>query len=286
MAATDETDVTPEDDPLGTAPAADRVWFSEGQLLDARDFREEQTYHRGRLARALLLLHGSGTIAGLAAGYVPAAAAAPPAPARDEELRVEPGAAVDRFGRLVEVTRAACIRLQKWFDTQGAAELASAVQGAAGDTAVVADLFIRYVARSHGKTPAFATGPFEALNAVAAARVRDCCELRLFLRPEADPPLPQNSWPVAPPNRQALVTAALAAPPPGPDADGRLPPLREHLPGQDTSFVFLARVRIPASPPAAVGGRPARRNAPVTVTNDARPFLLPGERWVGALKPA
>ena len=52
-------------DPLEAAPPAERVNYATGVLLDAEDFRDEQTYHRGRLATALRHLAGFGTVAGL-----------------------------------------------------------------------------------------------------------------------------------------------------------------------------------------------------------------------------
>jgi hypothetical protein len=82
-------------DPIETAPPPERVNYATGVLLDAADFRDEQTYHRGRLARALRYLVGFGTIAGLR--VVP-----PAATDAELELRVEPGLAIDRYGRLIE----------------------------------------------------------------------------------------------------------------------------------------------------------------------------------------
>ena len=90
----------------------------------------------------------------------------------------------DRFS-LVEVPEAACIRLDRWYRSQEASRLALALhetlvlrdeeveEGAeAGavdvtlDSAVIADLFLRFVPCERGKTPAFAAGPFDALDAV------------------------------------------------------------------------------------------------------------------------
>jgi hypothetical protein len=51
-------------DALEAAERPDRPFYATGVLLDAEDFLDEQTYHRGRLARALAYLHGTGTIAG------------------------------------------------------------------------------------------------------------------------------------------------------------------------------------------------------------------------------
>ena len=87
----------PEADPLYARPAAERPSYATGMLLDAQDFTDEQTYHRGRLARALASLTGGGTLAGLRVSHSPATGGPSPRP---EEIRVEPGLAVDRLGRL------------------------------------------------------------------------------------------------------------------------------------------------------------------------------------------
>ena len=58
-----------EADPLYARPRPQRPFYATGMLLDAADFSAEQTYHRGRLAQALALLSGGGTLAGLAVGH-------------------------------------------------------------------------------------------------------------------------------------------------------------------------------------------------------------------------
>lgn len=265
-------------DPLVSRQDPDRVFYDEGVLLDAADFLAEQTYHRGRLARALAFLHGSGTVAGLRVHLDPPD---PPsaAPGSVEQLVVEPGLAIDRFGRLIELPRPACIRLQRWLDARDDDALLQALhlggQAAEVDGArldgVVADLFVRFVACERGKTPAFATGPFDALDAVVPARLRDGYALELRLR-TGGLPTPQGHWP---PDRAQLHDAIFAAwdRAAARDARGKLEPLPEHLPGQDTTSLFLARVVIPASQPAP-GERVARSpGAPVAILNELRPFV-------------
>ena len=73
----------PEADPLYARPAAERPSYATGMLLDAQDFADEQTYHRGRLARALASLTGGGTLAGLRVSHSPATGGAAPAAGRD-----------------------------------------------------------------------------------------------------------------------------------------------------------------------------------------------------------
>ncbi|HEX3550438.1 MAG TPA: hypothetical protein VHT53_08685 [Candidatus Elarobacter sp.] len=52
-------------DTLTAAQTPTRVFYSLGRMLGVDDFRADQDYHRGRLARALLLLCGTGTVSGL-----------------------------------------------------------------------------------------------------------------------------------------------------------------------------------------------------------------------------
>jgi hypothetical protein len=52
-------------DKLNPPPAPSRVFYSLGRMLAAEDFQADQDYHRGALARALLQLYGTGTVAGL-----------------------------------------------------------------------------------------------------------------------------------------------------------------------------------------------------------------------------
>lgn len=52
-------------DTLSPPPAPNRVYYSLGRMLGVEDFQAEQDYHRGRLARALLQMCGTGTISGL-----------------------------------------------------------------------------------------------------------------------------------------------------------------------------------------------------------------------------
>src|SRR5258706_10724714 len=101
-------------DPLDGSLAPERVFYSVGALLGVEDFAAEQTYHRGRLARALSFLDGYGTVSGLRVEYQ-----APP----DEEVIVHPGIAFDRLGRIIEVPSDVCIRLDKWYAAQPLSEL-------------------------------------------------------------------------------------------------------------------------------------------------------------------
>jgi len=261
------------DDPLtislSNEQTRDRIFYREGILLDADDFGTEQLYHRGRLARTLAFLHGSGTVAGLEVRHAKAVAATEAGDvAHEEEIIVEAGMALDPFGRIIEVPRDACIRIDRWFREQDSSKLAEAIhatdsnQGVLTD-GVVADVYLRFVACERGKTPALATGPFDATDAVAPSRLRDGYELKLLLVPDLKQkklpssiaPAPGTTETVTTENLQKAIFAAWKNQPKWPDLAGLVPGVDEGelIPLRlDPSAVFLARVAIPVAgtPPA------------------------------------
>ncbi|GAB4191765.1 MAG: hypothetical protein OHK0022_05660 [Roseiflexaceae bacterium] len=288
------------------ANIADRVFYATGILLGADDFRDEQQYHRGRLARALQYLHGSGTVAGLRVGYQAKAEATETTPPQDEQLWVDAGLAIDRLGRLIELRGARCIRLERWYDHQansapdqlaaarhtltiqadrpGADEPPEAVEL----TGVVVDVFLRFLVCERGRTPAFASGPFDALDAVQPARLRDGAEVLLVPRAGSPPVYPADPYAgldtglegIADPAaraalrrhrlRQTLFNAWDESE--SPDARPRPPEVPEPI---DPDSLFLARVVLPAGlPPASNSAPPRLTDQPVRIDNASRLFAL------------
>lgn len=314
----------PSDDPLYARPDPARPHYATGMLLDAGDFADEQTYHRNRLARALAFVSGAGArrlpagldadaagAAGLFAGGTLAGLRVRQAPAAGEaveELRIAPGLAVDRLGRLVEVPRAVCLRLTRWFDGELAREggdglrlaalgsldrFASARLIADGPAlparAVIADVFVRFVTCRQALTPAFASGPFDALDAVQTSRLRDAFEVHLVLRGDGLDDnfdgLPQQDRDLsalAPAERrEALHDAVLdgwSASSGSSDAAGELPAAPGHPPGLDPTAVFLARVFVPVA-----AGDPPARSGDAIVDNGGRRVLPHLGMLAGAL---
>ena len=260
-------------DPLESGAPPERVNYATGVLLDAQDFIDEQTYHRGRLAAALKAVGGFGTLSGLRV--------VPPAAADGElELTVQPGVALDRFGRLLQVDVPQCIRLARWFEATGTQQLRTAMPD---DTAVVVDVFLSSADCARGKTPAFANGPFDALDAVAPSRLAESARLELVLRAEADAPKPKNFWPAASTNAETKLQAVLGSWEAAPaKTDAGFDRLGEHVAGHDTSAVLLARVKVPVKAGAGADGRPAldmtRR---VSADNSLRPFIFVPGKWLG-----
>jgi len=281
-------------DPIYAQPRAERPAYATGMLLDAQDFSDEQAYHRGRLARALGALAGGGTLAGLQVEYVPQS------PTQAEEIRVQPGLAVDRLGRLVELPRPACRGLADWYADSAAADGGDALRTGAYDDlarflsprlaesgptlparAVVADVYLRFAQCAVGLTPSFAAGPFDALNAVSTSRIRDAYELLMVPRtglsavqrglplPPADPLVVTGN---AAERRNAAQDAVLAAYVAGGHVGGTAvgpPPGPEHPPNIDTSAVFIARVLLPVG----AADPPQRTDEAPLVDNFARRFL-------------
>jgi hypothetical protein len=288
-------------DPLFARPAPERPAYATGILLDAQDFSDEQTYHRGRLARALAFITGGGTLAGLAASHRPQSATA------TEEVQVAPGLAVDRLGRLIELPRAACRGLDDWFADVAAQDGGDLLRTSRYDDlarflsprflnppapevppvlparAVVADVFVRFALCPVGLTPSFAAGPFDALNAVSTSRVRDAYELQLVARPaltDTQTGLPRASdaervfadaASSAEARRNALQDGVLGAYAAayGSSGGATLPPGPEHPSGMDPSAVFVARLLLPVDDSLL----PQRTAATPLVDNYARRFL-------------
>lgn len=279
------------DDSLPLQEGPDRVHYATGVLLGAEDFQAEQDYHRGRLARALAYAMGHGTLAGLEVAHEPAQPADGANPARSERLLVAPGLAIDRLGRQIEVAKSRCLRLDEWYAAQSPQLLRQAWHDSGNlwsgaPSGVAADLFIRFVVCERGKTPAFASTAFDSFDSVTAARLRDGFEIELILRQEATPALPQPQWPDFGSDAATLREAIFNAWREGSAFSTLqgLDPLPEHVPGQDTSSLFLARVLLPADQ-GPIGARPARRlSETVVVRNELRPFVVTANalaRWLG-----
>ncbi len=278
-------------DPLAASGLQpERVNYATGVLLQAEDFLDEQTYHRGRLAMALRHLVGFGTVAGLAVR-------APADKDAELEIHVDPGVALDRLGRIIEIGEPYCIRLARWFAAQDTGDLRAAVQRKPRtplDVAVVADIFLSAADCGRGNTPSFASGPFDALDALVPARLAEQPQLNLVLRAEggpADIPTPKNFWPAPdakPADKLAAVLGSFDTGLSGGVDDGPQP-LQEHVEGNDLTALYLARIAIPVTfaADAPAGTRPVLDLTQRTrVDNGARPFIyLPG-KWLGGAPAA
>lgn len=285
-----------KNDDLKPGEPPDRLFYATGVFLDAEDLAAEQAYHRGRLARVLDYLHGDGTAAGLAVSW---------SPTRDE-IHVEPGLAVDRLGRLIEVPRRACLNLGNWFRHHR--RLAQAPDGTGASTRfltsisdpvtvgdvtlrhLVADVYVRFVVCERGRTPAFATGPFDALDATVPSRLRDGWLLSLELR-GIDAPLPSARWPEPGADPDAFARAmreqVLQAWRAAPTGNTAIEADDSTINAEDPTSVFLARIRIPLQDGPIPDRRADDTDIHPLVDNHVRRFVWPNGalmRWIEALR--
>jgi hypothetical protein len=221
-----------------------RPSYHTGMLLDAEDFRDEQGYHRGQLARLARWLHGQGTVCGLEVKHFPAGTEGH----AEETLAVRPGVAIDRLGRLIEVRRTWCLRLSRWFDHTVAAQPDLAPKREPDDRRdLLADVFLRFLEAPRGLRPAFPEAAADATDALVASRLEDAFELVLVPRmveANTEPKLPDKPFAPPPADRAAFLEKLFAAYEPPVDDPANLPPLPEHPADFDRTAVFLARVRL------------------------------------------
>lgn len=284
-------------DPLTGKYSAERVNYATGVMLQADDFEAEQTYHRGRMAMLMRHMLGFGTLAGLKV-------VAPPPENNTLEIRVQPGMAIDRYGRMIEVQGPQCIEVGRWFANQAQNRLRISTHNnprTALDKAVVADIFLSAHVCGRGKTPSFASGPFDALDALVAARIAETAKLELVLRSEGNPdpdwpttegpppgdlPKPQNFWPKAEADAKAQLDAVMGSWDHGSaeSADRNLKRMVEHVPGRDYSAILLARIAIPVTAENDAHGDTITKIDPsnkLIVDNSIRPFIYFPGKWFG-----
>jgi hypothetical protein len=195
------------------------------------------------------------------------------------EIQVTPGIAIDRAGRILEVPRTVCIRLQPWLDQQSTSDLTTALHG--GN--ILIDVFAKFAACTRGATPCFATqDDYDATDAFSPNGLLDSFAMELVLRSDATPGLPKDPWagvgafPPAPnPDPQVLKQAILDA------AFGPAASTSEYPPKyDDLTAVFLARIAVPAA-----AGPPLSTDVMhLSIDNFSRLFVIPPSlvaRWAG-----
>lgn len=283
-------------DPLSTPPSPERVFYSTGRMLGVEDFQAEETYHRGRLARALMQACGAGTLSGLLV------TSDGNADGTKLEIKVSSGVAIDYVGRIIEVPDTVCIVPQNWLNqyvktwqaqqtgaspsTNPLADPNDAIHG--GN--LVIDVFAGFAGCSRGVTPSFASPDnYDATDAFTANRTLDSFAMQLVLRTDAAPKTPVDPWasfgPLPTPSqiRQFILAGGLFPSGPRPE----FPSINF-----DQTALYLARILVPATAgAAATPGNPP--NGPTwnlnglsnsSIDNNTRLFLIPLSllgRWNG-----
>jgi hypothetical protein len=276
-------------DALNPPPQPLRVFYSTGRMLGVDDFQAEQDYHRGRLARALLQLSGTGTVSGLLVQT--------DGNPTQLEIQVTAGMALDRAGRIIEVPRTVCIVLQSWltqyvqsWQTQQAGNAPGTTPIADPNTAIhdgknlMIDVFASFTGCTRGVTPSFASqDDYDATDAFSANRLLDSFAMQLVLRTDATPKTPLDPWASLGPSQPALASLQQAI------LAGTLGPQGvpvEYPPTFDQTAVYLARILVPAT--AGTSGNPPAWDLSsfknTNIDNSSRLFVIPPSilaRWNG-----
>jgi hypothetical protein len=201
--------------------------YFTGKLLTATDLAAEQSYHQEKALRHNRYLHGYGVVCGLRV-----------VPAQDRgdlALIVEPGLAVDAWGREIVVAEPAALDLGEWISQE---------QREDSDRPLSILVVVEYAEAEVEPVPVPAAPPAELGEAIAPSRTVET--FRLGLRSEAERPEAGGEGPL-----WELVAEAVQH---GADAER----LREILcetfsrpcpPCQADPAVTLARVKLPARGP-------------------------------------
>jgi hypothetical protein len=237
-------------DPATPGDSLSRLRFHYGQCLSAEDFEAEQRYFvlRQRLHNALL--HGVGTVWGLAIRR------REPPPEGGDQLICEPGMAIDPLGREIWVTQPLCLDLAA-LETGFWAQLSSTDPEEAAGPRRRAYVVLRYEACLSDAVPVIPLPCGDEQDGLAPSRVRD--SFRLCLEADAPPDpyatvrdISRRPLPAEP--RERLLRHALNDPPPS-----GLAPLERFWSGADDAALLLASLDLEASgAPSPEGLQPVR----------------------------
>lgn len=151
--------------------------YFTGKLLTARDLTDEQSYYQEKARRHNRYLHGYGVVCGLRV-----------VPARGRErlaVVVEPGLALDAWGREIVVPEPAELDLGQW-TAQGERETS--------DRATAVWVVVEYAEAEVDPVPLPTAPPVESGEATASSRTVET--FRLGLRREAERPDPGDQRPL------------------------------------------------------------------------------------------
>jgi|GEM_PF-1140139 len=225
-------------DPATPGDPLVRLRFHYGQCLSAEDFEAEQRYFvlRQRLHNALL--HGVGTVWGLAIRRQQ------PRPAGGDQLICEPGMAIDPLGREIWVPERLCLDLAS-LETSFWTKLISLDPEDSAGPKRRAYVVLRYQACLSDEVPVIPLPCSDDHDGLAASRVRDSFLLCLEAEAPPDPyatvrDISRRLQPAEP--RQQLLHHALNDPPlPTP-----LDTLQRFWSGADDAALLLATLDLEA----------------------------------------
>jgi hypothetical protein len=264
-----------DSDPATPGDPLSRLRFHYGQCLSAEDFEAEQRYFvlRRRLHNALL--HGVGTVWGLAIRRKE------PRPEGGDQLICEPGMAIDPLGREIWVPLPLCLDLAA-LEASFWKQLTSTDPDNAEGPQRRAYVVLRYEACLSDEVPVIPLPCSDDHDGLAASRLRD--SFRLCLEAEAPPDpyatvrdITRRPLPAEP--RQRLLRHALNDAP----MPGSLAPLERFWSADDDAALLLATLDLEAN--GAASGEGSRLLQPVRLRPPSTPAGNPNND-VRAVLPA
>ncbi|KAB8141608.1 hypothetical protein F8S13_17850 [Chloroflexia bacterium SDU3-3] len=160
-----------------------RVSYEFGMVLGVDDFRQEQLYFLEKEYQHNRGLHGFGTVYGLRVLVAP-----PQGSQEDLQITVEPGMAIDQYGRAIVVRSSQCARLGAWLAKQVQADpglIERQRAGISGDLSLY--VVLRYAECADALVPIPGQPCDSAADSMAPSRIRDSFAIELRWEPPAMP---------------------------------------------------------------------------------------------------
>jgi len=175
----------------------ERVSFQPGIMLGSEALTAEQDFHLRRLTRHQRWLVGTGTVFGL---YVTVTPSTAPDGSVDIGLQVNPGYAIDGYGREIVVTEPYTVSLTQWLSTQNAAATLDPDFAQSYD-ATNGMLYLRVTVRArpcpHALQPVVSELFDSGLDPVVPARIAESFLLEILpdiARRDDAPAQPLDAW--------------------------------------------------------------------------------------------
>ncbi|HLM66003.1 MAG TPA: hypothetical protein VK358_00680, partial [Longimicrobium sp.] len=269
---------SPAAGPLRADPSK-RVNYTLGLVLGVDEFQQDQLYHAAGRRGHNRLLHGYGTVWGLAVGAA--------SENGDPEIQVDPGIAIDPCGREICVADRMCVKLTRWIDRHRTVLEALYPQPAAQPIPLAVVLCHRECPTDTVPVPGEPCRTQE--DAMAASRIRESFELKLALRddapwgsPPAAAPTGLTVFRLSQPEEQAVRAFGLIL--------ARVQSTTDELLGHDGEATLLAAVHAlrDAAGEGTLASPPAPNDDPILLpAADAPEILRRAMRlWVTEVRPA
>ena len=231
--------------------------YHYGMLLGVDDFVTDQTYHRGKIRLHNAWLHGAGVIWGLKCT----------AHLDRSELRVDPGLALDGYGRELHNDTPKCVNIVKWFAKhKDDPEFSFSETG--NKITFEAHIIIRHRSCLMRPVPALLDTCEGTSSSTAYSRIHETVEILLK----------SGSAPTTPRRRNHLLRVLFGIDEPSEDKDGNILKLdREALDAREAIFTapFETRTAIAMEKFKKIAALDSIHESPAYDADDPEAYLFP-----------